>query len=94
MDTQNILENKINELREKGIEEEVLGGYIADAIELAFIKTLSPKVEELAEETYKQILKSIESKNFQEVIDLLINESDDIDESIFNLHLKEALEIK
>ncbi len=94
MDAQSLVTNKINELREKGLDEEILGGYIADALELAFVKTLSTKVDKLTEDKYNKIVGAIESDKVDEAISLLSEDTDDFDEQFFCLHLKEALEIK
>ena len=95
MDTQELLQSKIEELKGKNITLEIINGYIADAIELAFIKTISPKIDSLPPEVYGNVVKAVESGNAEELEKLLAADDKDydLDEKIFSMNLKEALEI-
>jgi Mg/Co/Ni transporter MgtE len=93
MDIQTIIQEEINKSVKLGLTPEMSETYIADALELAFVKTLAKRVDALPEDIYAKILAYLEQKDIATALDILFAENDtgiDIDEKIFALHLKEA----
>lgn len=93
MNSLELIENQITHLKDQGIQEETIAGYINESLMLAFIKTIGPKIDTLPNDVYEKIKDAINEGNIESVTNILFSDDnvdlEKIDDEIFALHLNE-----